>query len=706
MAALLVALAAAPPNGVAGAEAATETAAPPVAVLPDVVVTATGTGRNPADLPYTTNTVNEETIRERKTSRTLPQVLSETPGVSVQQTAHGQESPYIRGFTGFRTVLLVDGIRLNNPTFREGPNQYWGLVDPLAIQRVEVVKGPSSVLYGSDAIGGTVNAITVEDIPDGFHPGAYYRFASAEESHTVRGETRGFHGERVSYAGGITWRTFGDLRGGRHTGLQENTGYDSFSGDTKVRWDVNKALRLTVAFMSVDQFDVPRTHATIHGISFHGTQIGTDLRRDLDNGHKLGYVRSEWHPDEPWLERVSLTLSYQLLTEEENRVRSNRRAIIQGYDDHTLGTTIAAVSPSAIGTWTYGAEYYGDFIDDSTRRDYNANGSLASVSRRGPVADDARYYTIGIFIQDEIRPCDPLAIIAGARYTFAQARADAADIDPDLSDAQAFRNLSENWQTVTGSLRGLYKLNDNLTPFAGVSQGFRAPNLSDLTRFDIARSGEQEIPAPGLDPEYFISYEAGLRARWESWGGTISYFYTDIDDMIVRYPTGQVTGAGDPIVTRDNVGDGYLHGVELGLDAKLYKGITAFGTFAWMEGMAETYATLARKSKEPISRILPAQWLLGLRWESDDRSFWAESTARFVLREDRLSPDDELDTQRIPPDGTPGYTLIGIRGGVRIEKHVHIFAGVENLANRDYRVHGSGVNGPGTNVIVGIEARL
>ncbi|MBN1422159.1 MAG: TonB-dependent receptor, partial [Planctomycetes bacterium] len=652
----------------AGDESGDKPAKPPVAVLPDVLITATGTGREPGDLPYTTDTIGEEAIRERKVPRTLPQALSETPGVSVQQTGHGLESPYIRGFTGFRTLLLIDGIRFNNATFREGPNQYWGLVDPLALQRIEVVKGPSSVLYGSDAIGGTVNAISVEDIPDGIHPAGYYRFASAEESHTVRGETRGFHGDRLSYSGGITWRTFGDLQGGRHTGLQENTGYDSFSGDAKVRWDVNGALHLTAAFMSVDQFDVPRTHSTMYGVSFHGTQVGSDLRRDIDNAHRLGYVRSEWLPEETWLERVSLTLSYQVLTEEENRGRSSSRTAIQGFDDHTLGASLFAVSPSPIGTWTYGAEYYGDFVTDSKRRDYNADGSLASVSRRGPVADDARYDTIGVFIQDEIQPCEPFTIIAGGRYTFVRAWADDADIDTDLTDAQAFSNLSESWQTVTGSLRGLYKLTDCLTPFAGVSQGFRAPNLSDLTRFDIARSGEQEIPAPGLDPEYFTSLEAGLHARWPGWGGTISYFYTDIDDMIVRYPTGAVTATGDPIVTRDNVGDGYLHGVELGLDAGVYEGLSAFGTFAWMEGMNETYATLTRKSKEPISRILPTQWLLGLRWESEDRTFWAESTARFVLREDRLSPDDELDTQRIPPDGTPGYTLIGLRGGVRIRE--------------------------------------
>ena len=97
-------------------------------------------------------------LRREQMAASVPEALSETPGVLVQQTAHGQGSPYLRGFTGFRTVALVDGIRLNNSTFRDGPNQYWSTIDALAITRLEVVKGPASVMYGSDAVGGTVNA--------------------------------------------------------------------------------------------------------------------------------------------------------------------------------------------------------------------------------------------------------------------------------------------------------------------------------------------------------------------------------------------------------------------------------------------------------------------------------------------------------------------------------------------------------------------
>jgi len=674
-------------------------------ILPDVVITATRSARDPGDLPYTTDSVDEDSIRYRRPARSLPQALGEVPSVSVQQTARGLESPYIRGFTGFRTLLLVDGIRVNNATFREGPNQYWGLVDPLAIERMEVVKGPSSVLYGSDAIGGTVNAFTAESFPEGVHPGLYYRFEGADLSHVVRPSIRGFHLDKLGYSGGFTWQSLDDLRGGRETGLQRYTGYDSVAGDFKLSWLPTERIEITAAFQAMDQFDVPRTHSTIYGVSFEGTEVGSYLRRELDHQRRFAYVKLHAEPDAEWIENITLSLSYQLIAEEEHRLWSDGRTRQQGYGDHTLGAILSAVSPSPIGDWTYGAEYYGDWVLSSFRRDFSSDGSPGG-ERRGPVADDSQYHSVGIFVQDEIKPLERLSIIAGGRYNLFHAHAPAEGLDPNPSDAETYTDLSETFQALVGSGRVIYRATDHLSPFTGVSQGFRAPNLSDLTRFDLARSGEQEVPSTDLDPERYISVEAGLRGRWEKWGFSASYYYTDIRDMIVRFPTGEVTGDGDTVVTRANVGDGYLQGVELSLDWNFYEGFTAHGSFWWMDGKVDNYDEGAL-SREPISRILPTQWLLGVRWDSRDRRFWVDSTLRIVLSEDRLSPGDKRDVQRIPPGGTPGYCLIGIRGGMRLwEERLHLFTGVENITDEDYRVHGSGVNGPGTNFIAGLELRF
>ena len=121
--------------------------------LPTVLVTATRAEEDPHALPYATDLV-DPTKLERQQPRTTIEALRAVPSVMLQKSAHGQGSPYLRGFTGFRTLMLVDGIRLNNSTFRDGPNQYWGTVDALSLERLEVVRGPGSVLYGSDAVGG------------------------------------------------------------------------------------------------------------------------------------------------------------------------------------------------------------------------------------------------------------------------------------------------------------------------------------------------------------------------------------------------------------------------------------------------------------------------------------------------------------------------------------------------------------------------
>ena len=146
--------------------AATSPASAPsdLVLFPTVTVAATCYGTAPFDMPFATSVLSAASLDTRQ-PRTLPIALEEQPGLMVQKTSSAQGAPYIRGFTGFRTLLLIDGIRLNNSVFREGPNQYWGTVDPLSLARLELVKGPASVLYGSDAVGGTVRPVYEAVLP-------------------------------------------------------------------------------------------------------------------------------------------------------------------------------------------------------------------------------------------------------------------------------------------------------------------------------------------------------------------------------------------------------------------------------------------------------------------------------------------------------------------------------------------------------------
>ena len=151
-----------------------------------------------------------------------------TTGVFVQKTNHGGGSPIIRGLVGNHVLVLVDGVRLNNATFRYGPNQYLATVDPYPIERIEVVRGLGSVPYGSDALGGVINIITARPSfnEDGFRLGGRLRpkVASSSMELGIRADVEA-SGPNVAFLGGFTYSDFGDLRAGSGLGVEAPSGY-------------------------------------------------------------------------------------------------------------------------------------------------------------------------------------------------------------------------------------------------------------------------------------------------------------------------------------------------------------------------------------------------------------------------------------------------------------------------------------------------
>ncbi|MCX7886071.1 MAG: TonB-dependent receptor [Verrucomicrobiae bacterium] len=239
-----------------------------------------------------------------------------------------------------------------------------------------------------------------------------------------------------------------------------------------------------------------------------------------------------------------------------------------------------------------------------------------------------------------------------------------------------------------------------------MSQGFRAPNLSELTHLDIARSGEIETAAPGLRPEQFITGEIGLKTHYHNLEAEFSYYYTDIEDMIVRAPTGKFIG-GLAEVTKRNAGKGYLHGIELNARYRFLPQWTLFGWLTWMEGKVDGFPTSAPVPQtEYLSRAMPLSGEIGVRWETENKKFWAEAITLMADKADKLSSGDLRDTQRIPPGGTPSYIVATLRAGWRINPHADLSVAVENILDKEYRVHGSGVNEPRRNFLVALTAKF
>jgi hemoglobin/transferrin/lactoferrin receptor protein len=253
-----------------------------------------------------------------------------------------------------------------------------------------------------------------------------------------------------------------------------------------------------------------------------------------------------------------------------------------------------------------------------------------------------------------------------------------------------------------GSLRTLIPLTTGggVVLYAGASQGFRAPNLSDLTRLDTARSSEIETPVSDLDPEKFISYEVGLKSRAGRLTSQLACYYTDIDGMIVRAPTGR-TIDGLAEVTKKNAGAGYVRGVEFSGTYAISASWSAWAALGVMDGKVDGYPTSdTETSREYISRLMPPTLEAGFRWKSKNGKYWSEVACNAAEKADRLSADDVRDTQRIPPGGTPGYAVVAVRAGTKLYDNMDLSIAVENVGDMDYRIHGSGVNEPGRNAIL------
>lgn len=643
----------------------------------EVVVTASPLEpKDVFDTPYKADVLTADDLLRRQ-ARTLPEALKDLPGVTVQKTGHGQGSPFIRGFTGYRTLLMMDGIRLSTGVQRQGPNQYWALVDPYLIDRLEVVRGPSSVLYGSDALGGTVAAQSREP-EDSFHGRAIARWASDERSWTNRAEVGG-----GGFMAGATRRDYGDVNG------QANTGYDAWDGDAKVVWRIDDDRKLVAALQRTEIYDAPRTHRTRFAEEWHGTTIGTDRRLDFDNRRELTYL--QYHE-----ESLQASLSLQRLFERESRVDSTGKKERRDFGADTLGLWARMKSETDAGTLTYGVEWYRDFIG-SGGRDVTAAGRVTRFER-GVVADDTTYDLAGVYVQDEFGAGD-FDFTLGARAGYAAI--DANRVDFNRADGLVLEPIDRDWWSAVGSARAIFHADEHWNVIGGVSQGFRAPSVHDLTAIALKLSGTLEVPSPDLNPERTLTFELGTRGEYDGFGVELFGFFTDMDDVIERvlganpfFPTFGAATANQ----RVNVSDGNFYGTEFGVRGEVVAGLTLFGDVAWTFGETEQGGSL-----EPADKVNPLTGHVGVRFEPAGRTWWVEGVATLVSSQTRLSTSDLTDTQRIPPGGTPGFTVFTVRGGWRFCENAAMSIAVENVGDRDYRFHGSGSNEPGTNGVITLE---
>ena len=725
--------------------------------------------------------------------RVLPDVLREQTGLLIQQSTTAQGSSFIRGLSAQRVVYLLDGIRFNTSTFRAGATQYLAWIDPSVVDRVEVLRGPSSVQYGSDALGGSLNVLTLgptlrsDTRVTGLFDGA---IASADRGGAVGGALS-VEGRLAALRAGGAARGSRDLRTGggrdsraavtRFLGLASDTvdtrlpgtDYAQTSGHLSAVTRMGDAV-LSGLYLHTEQFDVTRVHRELGGDGLHRSEFEPQR---LD----VGGVRFE-RSRVGRLSAFSGTFSFN--RQQDDRLEQARPST----EIEREATRTLALGYQAQATWplderhvlVFGGEAYDEHI--AATRMFEDPDRRTREAVRPRVPDGTRYTSTGLFAQttSDLVP-GRLLLRAGVRYGSFVFTTRA---DREL-DVEAERVAVGAATFHTGLVVGII---DSVNATLTVSRGFRAANAFDLGAIGISGGGfeitaregrtrEAELgTTDGLDavttgrlvadltPESGYSFEAGLRVRTPRWSGTIRVFDLELFDLIQRRTAifsrsvvgdviagreivrqdeaGRAFIAEDPrpLVTRANVARARISGLETEAAAQIVGGWSTAGYFSLARGHELETGTFLR-------RMPPSFGGVRLRWAPVPSPWWIEGVTTFALAQTRLSPGDLTDARigatrsrdsiaqffngtatdlGLVVDGvlvttdetladvqqrvlggaalaplyarTPGFVTVGARTGWQVSERFELILIADNLMDRNYRWHGSGVDGTGVDV--------
>jgi len=668
-------------------------------------------------------TVTRRDLEERQ-ARSGPDALRWEPGVQVQQTAAAQASAYLRGRTGQQTLLFFDGVRLNNGTWRQGPNQYFVTVDVRTVAAIDVTRGSASTEFGSDAIGGVIEAFPREPDPGErwIAPRLVLRGGTADGELGGRAEVAVRPRAGTGLLLGVGYRDVGQLEsGGVVRGVaddkpalvptfeadgrtQRGTGFRELAWDARLRQRLGDDVDLTVAYYDYRQLDAPRTDQCPPP----GAPPDECLRFG-EQWHLLTYAALEARLGR-WAERARVVASVQ--NQHERRIRERPRSFVElGGRDDVWSTGLAATASTAAfapGPFTvqvdYGADVHRDSVDSVAWLEFT-DLDYVRYDSRGQFMAGSSYWTGGAFVSPELT-LGALTLRGGGRVGFAAAAAPG-------DEESATTPVDRRWRTTAAYAGAQWQLGPAVTLLATVDRSFRAPNLDDLTGRQAAGPGFQFENA-ALGPEIATTFELGGRAATgRVWGEAFGYV-TRVNDAIAR----SLREISDcPPAARDCQGAWFRYqlvnldgpatvtGVELAVGGE-YQHVTGRATLAYAYGAGPnpeerpTDPAIPYVERVPLSRVPPLGGNVELRrgW---DRGY-VGAGFRWARAQTRLAPSDRGDP-RIPTGGTPGYAVVDLRAGWRFSDRVRTNLVLENLGDAAYRHHGSSINGAGRSLVLTLE---
>lgn len=644
----------------------------------EIIVTAQRFEDRAFDRPEVISTLNAADLM-LLTPMSTPDALSFLPGVWMQKTNHGGGSPFIRGLTGYQTLILIDGIRFNNATFRSGPNQYLNTIDPYTLHRVEVMKGQGSVQYGSDAIGGVINLMTYSP---GFSEGkttvdsrVYAKGMSDDMEYTGR-VALDIAGEKFAVSGGVTYKKLGDIQAGGQKGRLTPTNYRENALDLKSKFKLGGAQVLTVGGQFLRQAEVPLYHQLISG-EFQTYLFDPQQR-------SMAYAKWETSLNSKLFSQLRVVLSNQQSLEKRKKQKTGDDLFAEETDRvNTTGISFEWISqPTAFWKISSGMEGYFDQISSNTI--VTDVRTSEQQSQRGLYPDQSKGSNMAVFSQHTFQ-LKRFNVTTGVRFNSVR-----LSLEDDLFGESVIKPTA-----IVGNLGLVHKLSKNFRLIASMNSAFRAPNINDVSSFGLA-DFRYEIPNYDLKPEKSRNLELGLKFKNNKSSLGLSAFHNKLKDLIANVPgsyNGMDSIDGVKVYQRENINKAVIKGIEAEWFHAFNQKIGTFGFIGYTFGQNIS-------ADEPMRRIPPLNGRIGIKYQLKQqwqvRVDWI-----FAAEQSRLSGGDIAD-DRIALGGTPGWNTANLLLAYQ-KKFFVIDIGMQNIFNEAYRTHGSGVDGVGRSLWVAIK---
>lgn len=666
--------------------------------LEEVVVTATRTEEVAFDLPTPIEVVTQESI-QRQSPATVAESLAEVPGVAIAGTGYWEATPVIRGLGGSRVLVLIDGDRESNLWAGRAP--LIPFLDIGNVEKIEVIKGPASALYGTDALGGVVNIITKKTSlahNDTFSLGHDFdgRYSSVDNGYFGRyGLSGGGHGLDFNLA--VSKRGADDFRDGDGYKVA-NSQYQAVNVDFMGRYFINPDHDISFILREnrIGDQGVPQKNLAPYS---HFTKFNTDSYKFIYHSKQIGPLKDlqikAWYDDQKRVYSGNIHSDTQpMYTLKGNTI-----------DTSVAGTSLQGrVEPLKNQSLVFGMEYFQENTDSSEQQTAlrDAGNTLAKITGFKPVPNATREH-FGIYSQYEARIGSKWTFIGGLRYDYFNANADdvaftvktynaAGTQTGNSTSYNRFQKKSDDAVTFNAGI--LYALTEGIHLTGNFASGFRAPDIFE--RYSTRGGSYIILGNPELKSEYSYSVDVGTKMEFTRSRGAVNLFYNRVTNYIDLVNNGKLFAG---LATREyvNVADAELYGVDGSLEYDLLKGLTAFGGLGYVVGREVG-------SHNPLNSIPPLNGRAGLRWQDELAGkirYWVELSSQIYAKQDDPAAAEAA---------TTGYAVFHLRTGLKYHygklKDLTFTVNAENLFDKKYHSHLNSadfVNEPGINIVTALK---